>query len=203
MKSFWKVVLGMMVLTGAALAADATPDGLVKTTTEEVIAVIKKDKDIQAGDRAKIYAVVDEKVLPHFDFERMTQLAMGRNWSVANADQRTALVKEFRQLLVRTYAVSLSQYRDQKVDFKPLRMEPGETKVTVKTEFLQPGRDAVGVDYSMEKTPAGWKVKDVVVEGVSLVTNYRSTFNDQVRQNGVDGLIKLLSDRNRAAEAKG
>jgi phospholipid transport system substrate-binding protein len=186
----------------SAFAADTSPDVLVKSTTEEVIAVIKTDKDIQAGDKSKIYSLVDQKVLPHFDFTRMTQLAMGRNWKRANPEQQATLIKEFRALLVRTYATSLTQYRDQKVEFKPFKPGSAEGEATVRTEFQQTGREAVGVDYALHKTSDGWKVFDVIIEGVSLVTNYRSTFNDQIQQNGVDGLIKMLSDRNKSSEVK-
>jgi phospholipid transport system substrate-binding protein len=204
MKLFRALVLVATVLLAlpSAFSADTAPDVLVKSTTEEVIAVIKTDKDIQAGDKAKIYSLVDQKVLPHFDFTRMTQLAMGRNWKRANPEQQAALIKEFRALLVRTYAISLSQYRDQKVEFKPLKPGSSEGEATVRTEFQQAGREAVAVDYALRKTSDGWKVFDVIIEGVSLVTNYRSTFNDQVQQNGVDGLIKMLSDRNKSSEVK-
>ena len=201
MKTFCTFLTLSLLLFATVIAADSAPDQLVRSTTEDVISVVKQDKDIQAGDRNKIYALVDEKVLPHFDFTRMTQLAMGRNWRQTSAEQRQALVKEFRSLLVRTYAVSLTQYRNQTVSYRPLKVQPEDTEATVKTEFAQPGGEPISVDYAMYKTAAGWKVYDVIVEGVSLVTNYRSTFNDQVRQNGVDGLIKLLSERNRAAEA--
>ncbi len=182
-------------------ADDIGPDELVKNTTLEVISVIKQDKDIQAGDRAKIYALVEEKVLTHFDFRRMSQLAMGKNWRQATPEQQEALIKEFRSLLVRTYAVSLSQYRDQKIEIKPTKLDADAKDATVKSLFLQNGREPVTVDYVMYKLPAGWKVFNITVEGVSLVENYRSTFNEQVRKSGVDGLIKTLADRNKAAEA--
>jgi phospholipid transport system substrate-binding protein len=198
MKRFLTLLIALALLAGQGYAADTPPDALVKSTTEEVVAIIKQDKDIQAGNRAKIYALVDEKVLPHFDFMRMTQLAMGRNWRDASPDQQQALVKEFHQLLVRTYAISLSSYRDQKVDYKPLKKD-SDTEATVKTEFARPGAEAVAIDYAMHKTPDGWKVFDVVVEGVSLVTNYRSEFSAQVRKDGVDGLIKMLVEKNRNA----
>lgn len=191
-----------LLFSAVAAFGETSPDALVKTTTEEVIAAIKSDKDIQGGNKAKIYALVDEKVLPHFDFERMTQLAMGKNWKKATPEQQQVLTKEFRQLLVRTYAVSLTQYRDQKVDYKPAKLQAADAEATVKTEFKPPTGEAVAVEYAMHKSQDGWKVFDIVVEGVSLVINYRSTFNDQIKNNGVDGLIKMLSDRNKAAESK-
>ncbi len=197
----WMFISLLVLFTAQARAEDIGPDELVKNTTLEVISVIKQDKDIQAGDRAKIYALVEEKVLTHFDFRRMSQLAMGKNWRQATPEQQDALIKEFRSLLVRTYAVSLSQYRDQKIEIKPTKLEPDAKDATVKSLFIQSGREPVTVDYLMYKIPAGWKVFNITVEGVSLVENYRSTFNDQIRKSGVDGLIKTLVERNRDAEA--
>ena len=197
----WMFVALLFLVAAQTRADDIGPDELVKNTTLEVISVIKQDKDIQAGDRAKIYALVEEKVLTHFDFRRMSQLAMGKNWRQATPEQQEALIKEFRSLLVRTYAVSLSQYRDQKIEIKPTKLDADAKDATVKSLFLQNGREPVTVDYVMYKLPAGWKVFNITVEGVSLVENYRSTFNEQVRKSGVDGLIKTLADRNKAAEA--
>ena len=200
---FFRSILALTLLaTVAVIAADMNPDELVKSTTEEVVSVIKQDKDIQAGNRAKIFALVEEKVLPHFVFKRMTQLAMGKNWRQATPEQQEALIKEFRILLVRTYAVSLSQYRDQKIEFKPFKMDANEKDATVKSLFVQSGREPVSVDYSMRKGDGGWKVFNITVEGVSLVENYRSTFNEQIRKEGVDGLIKTLAERNKAADSK-
>ena len=197
----WMFVTLLCLFATQARANDLAPDELVKNTTQEVISVIKQDKDIQAGDRAKIYALVEEKVLTHFDFRRMSQLAMGKNWRQATPEQQEALIKEFRSLLVRTYAVSLSQYRDQKIEVKPTKLEADAKDATVKSVFLQNGREPVSVDYVMYKLPAGWKVFNITVEGVSLVENYRSTFNEQVRKSGIDGLIKTLAERNKLAEA--
>lgn len=197
----WMFVALLFLVAAQTRADDIGPDELVKNTTLEVISVIKQDKDIQAGDRAKIYALVEEKVLRHFDFRRMSQLAMGKNWRQATPEQQEALIKEFRSLLVRTYAVSLSQYRDQKIEIKPTKLDADAKDATVKSLFLQNGREPVTVDYVMYKLPAGWKVFNITVEGVSLVENYRGTFNEQVRKSGVDGLIKTLADRNKAAEA--
>ena len=197
----WLFVSLLFLFVAQVRADDVAPDELVKNTTLEVIAVIKQDRDIQAGDRAKIYALVEEKVLQHFDFRRMSQLAMGKNWRQATPEQQEAIIKEFRSLLVRTYAVSLSQYRDQKIEIKPTKLDADAKVATVKSLFLQNGREPVTVDYVMYKLPAGWKVFNITVEGVSLVENYRSTFNEQVRKSGVDGLIKTLAERNKAAEA--
>ena len=197
----WLFVSLLFLFVAQVRADDVAPDELVKNTTLEVIAVIKQDRDIQAGDRAKIYALVEEKVLQHFDFRRMSQLAMGKNWRQATPEQQEALIKEFRSLLVRTYAVSLSQYRDQKIEIKPTKLDADAKVATVKSLFLQNGREPVTVDYVMYKLPAGWKVFNITVEGVSLVENYRNTFNEQVRKSGVDGLIKTLADRNKSADA--
>ena len=187
----------------AAPAQDATPDALVRSVTEDVIGVIKRDKDIQAGNRPKTIALVEQKVLPHFDFTRMTALAMGVNWRKATPEQQQVLVDEFRTLLVRTYSTALSAYRDQVIDVKPPRGQAAETEAVVRSEVKQPGAEAVTIDYSMEKTPAGWKVYDVAVGGVSLVTTYRDTFAAEVRKGGIDGLIKSLAAKNQQLAAKG
>lgn len=186
-----------------AIAQDAqAPDALVKDVTQDVIAIVKQDKDIQSGNTKKTIALVEQKVLPHFNFMRMTALAMGINWRKATPDQQKLLIDQFRTLLVRTYSSALTNYRNQTIDFKPLRAQPADTDVTVRSEVRQSGAEAVTIDYSMEKTPSGWKVYDVVVGGVSLVTTYRDTFANEVRNAGVDGLIKTLSDKNRQLETK-
>jgi phospholipid transport system substrate-binding protein len=185
-----------------ASAQDLTPDALVKTVTQDVIAVIKQDKEIQAGNQKKTIALVEEKVLPHFNFTRMTALAMGVNWRKATPEQQQALVNEFRTLLVRTYSTALSAYRNQVIEVKPLRAKPDDADVMVRSEVKQSGTEPVTLDYSMEKTPNGWKVYDVTVGGVSLVTTYRDTFANEVRNTGVDGLIKALADKNRQLETK-
>jgi phospholipid transport system substrate-binding protein len=185
-----------------ASAQDLTPDALVKTVTQDVIAIVKQDKEIQAGDRKKTIALVEEKVLPHFNFTRMTALAMGANWRKATPEQQQALVNEFRTLLVRTYSTALSAYRNQVIEVKPLRAKPGDTEVVVRSEVKQSGTEPVTIDYSMEQTPNSWKVYDVTVAGVSLVTTYRDTFANEVRNVGVDGLIKALAEKNRQLEAK-
>jgi len=187
------------LLAATAAAADIAPDVLAKNTTEEVLAIIKADKDIQAGSQKKIHDLVDAKVLPHFNFAHMTMLAVGKNWNRATAAQQQALTREFRTLLVRTYSASLTAYKNQVIEFKPLSMQPGDTDVKVKTEVVQPGGKPIPIDYRMEKKPEGWKVYDVVVDGVSLVTNYRNSFASEIRQSGIDGLIKTLADKNQRA----
>ncbi len=183
----------------AASAADS-PDELVKTVTLEVIGVIAKDKEIQAGNTRKVIDLVEAKVLPHFNFLSMTALAVGQNWSKATPEQKKRLADEFRVLLVRTYASALSAYRDQRFEFRPLRAKPTDTDVTVQVRIVQSGSQPVSLDYGMEKTAAGWKVYDVMVGGISLVANYRSEFNNEIRQVGIDGLIASLASKNRGQD---
>ncbi len=175
------------------------PDVLIKNTVQEVLSIVRQDKDIQAGNQKKILELVDAKVLPHFDFVRMTQLAVGKHWRTATPEQKLALVAEFRNLLVRTYTRAFTVYRDQIVEVRPFKMPPGATDATIKTVIIKPGEPNVPVDYDMEKTANGWKVYDLSVEGVSLVTNYRSTFSDQIQQAGIEGLIKTLVEKNEVA----
>jgi phospholipid transport system substrate-binding protein len=198
-----RLLLALFVFLLAPLAvADTTPpDVLVKNVSTEVLDIIRKDPDIQRGSMRKTIALVEAKVLPHFDFQRMTALAMGPSWRKATPEQQAALVDQFRTLLVRTYSSALVAYRDQTLDFKPLRMQPNESEAVVKSEVRQPGQQPVPIDYSMEKTGDAWKVYDVAVGGVSLVTTYRDTFNAEVKQAGVEGLLKSLSDKNRQLEA--
>ena len=186
----------------AVSAQELAPDALVKKISDEVIEIIKQDKDIRAGNQKKINELVDAKVLPHFNFAHMTALAMGRNWPKASAEQQKMLTAEFRNLLVRTYSSALATYKNQVIEFKPLRAAAGDTDVMVRTQVKQPGTEPVHIDYGMEKTPNGWKVYDVVVGGVSLVTNYRETFNAEIRDGGVDGLIKSLASKNRTLETQ-
>ena len=185
--------LYMSVQSVLAVGADTAPDVLARTTTQEVLTLLKADKEIQGGNLKKVYELVEAKILPNFDFNRMTQLAVGKHWPRATAQQKQALVSEFRNLLVRTYATSLTAFSNQSVDFKPFSMKPGEDDVTVKSEVKQPGGQAIPIDYSMYQTAFGWKVYDVSIDGVSLVTNYRASFSNTIRQSGMDGLIKLLS----------
>lgn len=190
------------LFAATAGAQGVAPDALVKSISDDVIGIVKSDKDIKAGNRAKINELVDAKVLPHFNFDRMTALALGRNWPKANPAQQKVLVTEFRTLLVHTYSGALSTYKNEVIEFKPLRAAAADTDVTVRTQVKRPGTEPVSIDYSMEKTPGGWKVYDVVVGGVSLVTNYRESFNAEVRDGGIDGLIKSLASKNRSLETQ-
>jgi phospholipid transport system substrate-binding protein len=191
----------LTALVPALAAAQEGPDALVKRVTDEVLTIIKSDKDLQAGNPNKVAQLAEAKVLPHFDFERMTRLAVGRNWREANDAQKQSLVKEFRTLLVRTYSNSLTAYRNQTIEVKPTRLAAADTEATVRTQVIQPGGPAIPIDYSMQKAGGGWKVFDVVIDGVSLVTTYRGSFNEQIQKGGVDGLVKTLAERNRSPEA--
>ena len=196
-------ILALVLAAGAARAQEMTPpDVLVKQVTLETVDLIAKDKEIRGGNRAKLIGLINDKVIPHFNFVSMTALAMGQSWNKATPEQKKRVTEEFRTLLVRTYASALAAYSDQKFDFRPLRAKPADTDVTVHVRVLQPGAQPVPLDYSMEKTPGGWKVYDVMVGGVSLVANYRTEFNNLVRESGVDGLIKNLSAKNRALDGK-
>lgn len=190
--------LSMAALMQVAVA-ETGPDELVKNTANEVLNIIKQDKDIQAGNIAKITQVAEEKILPNFNFDRTSRMVLGKHWRTANPQQKEEFKKEFRDLLIRTYASALSKYQNQTIEFKPMRMQPGDKEVTVRSEILQPGGQPIAVDYSLEKTPDSWKVYDIVIEGVSLVTNYRGQFAEEVKRSGLDGLIQKLSEKNKSA----
>lgn len=181
-------------------ANDIAPDAMIKQVSDEVLQIVRSDKAIQAGDMKRISEVVDAKMLPHVNFTRMTSLAVGRDWRSATPQQQADLGAEFKTLLVRSYAGALSNYRDQQIVFKAFKMKPEETDVLVRTDVRQPGAQPVAIDYNVMKTPDGWKIYDVAVAGVSLVTNYREEFGREIRANGIDGLIKSLRDKNRSAE---
>ncbi len=185
-----------LALVPAALAQEA-PDVLVKRVANEVQQIVKTDPKVQAGDQQRIREVIETKLLPNFDFEKMTALAMGRNWRQATPEQQKQLIDQFRALLVRTYSGALSQYRDQVMDFKPLRGDPNATDLIVRSEVIRTSQVPVQIDYGMTKAASGWKISDVVVGGISLVTNYRDEFNEQIKNGGIDGLIKTLSAKNQ------
>ncbi|THF63761.1 ABC transporter substrate-binding protein [Pseudothauera nasutitermitis] len=196
-------VFGICMFLAGVLPAQASitpPDELVRSVTNEVLEIVRQDRGVRSGDPDKVMALVHDKVLPHFNFRRMTMLAVGRDWREASPEQQQRLVDAFLTLLVRTYSNALTQYRDQTVAFLPLRAASGDTNVQVRTEVRQSGAQPIPIDYMLERTDAGWKVFDVVVAGVSLVTNYRSTFAQEVRAGGIDGLIRSLENRNRELE---
>lgn len=196
-----KTLLGLLaafLFSSTAIAADLAPDVLVKNVTNEVLDAVRKDKDLQNGNSKKTLEIVETKILPHFNFQRMTQLAMGREGRQATPEQLKILVDEFRNLLVRTYSKALTEFRNQEITFKPLKFSPADTDVKVRTDVKQTGGKPMQLDYYLEKTAAGWKVYDVEVGGVSLITNYRSTFGQEIQKNGVDGLIRSLQAKNKS-----
>lgn len=198
---FFLPLLCMMfagILSASATTDVKAPDVLVKDVTNEVLEIVRADKAIQSGDTQRVIELVNAKVLPHFDFRRMTMLAVGRDWRQATPEQQDRLTEAFRTLLVRTYSNALTQYRDQRIEFRPSRFASADTRVQIRTEVIQTGAQPVGIDYMLEKRDQGWKVFDVIVAGVSLVTNYRSSFGQEISRGGIDGLIKSLEERNRS-----
>jgi phospholipid transport system substrate-binding protein len=209
MKRIFQMLLpGLMAALLAAGAAaqnakDMKPDELVKAVTDEVIAAVKSDKQLAAGDKEKALKLAEEKVLPHIDFAEAARLAVGRGWSKASKAQQDRIVAEFRRMLVRTYSNAVSSYEGQTMKVLPARYRPDDTDVTVRNQYLRPGRPPVQIDYAMHKTDEGWKIYDIVVEGVSLVVTYRSEFDAVVKQDGIDGLIKRLAEKNAPAPVGG
>lgn len=203
---FLKLFFGLMTLLLAlSVAAQemTAPDVLVKSVADEVLHSLRTDKDLQNGDVKKAMELVDNKILPHFDFEAMTADTVGKaNWRAASAQQKQRLIGEFKMLLVRTYATSLSSYKSQTIRFKPLKLDPADTAVLVRSEILQPGGQPVQADYLMEKGEKAWKVVDVRFAGISLAANYKTTFAQEVSNGGVDGLIDYLVRRNKELDAK-
>ncbi len=194
-------LFAFLFFVGPAVAAEAlmAPDVLARSVTDEVLAAFRTDKAIQAGDQKKARELIEGRIAPHFNFAGMAQLAVGKNLSAANPEQRKTLIAEFRALLVQTYTASLLLYKDQKIEYRPLKLAADDTDVLVRSLVRQSGGgEPVQVDYGMEKTDAGWKVYNVKIGGISLVESYRSTFNTEIQKNGVDGLIKTLRDKNRA-----
>lgn len=205
MKRFLGIIVLMLssLLAFPAWSMDLAPDRLVDRTVQEVIEIIQKDEELKNGNKDKMLDLIETKILPHFNFLRMTQLAMGQHWSKAEPEQQNKLVNEFRTLLVRTYSNALSSYHNETINVNPIKQLGDQTETTVRTVVIQGnGKEPVPIDYSMEKKPDGWKVYDVTVAGVSLVTNYRGSFNSQVRKGGVEGLLKVLTDKNKSLEGK-
>ena len=194
----WGMAIVMACSTATyARAENVPPDVLVRKTTEDVLTVVRSDKEIRSGDVERIVQLIEEKVAPHFDFQRMTRLAVGRAWREASPPQREALVKEFRALLVRSYSAAFTAYTGIAVEYRPYKMNPGETETTVQTLIKLPGgAPPMGVDYDMGSTREGWKVYDVRVAGASLIINYRNLFAQEIQSGGIDALIKSLVDKN-------
>ncbi|WP_374341302.1 phospholipid-binding protein MlaC [Azonexus sp.] len=198
MKKLFSLLL--TVLISSAAVAQEAPDALIQRVTEEVLEIVRKDKDIQNGSTQKVVDLAEKKVLPHFNFQHMTALALGKEWRKASPQQQQQLTAEFKTLLVRTYSNALTGYRNQRIVYKPFKMNAGDTDVLVRTEVVQPGSKPVQLDYSLEKQDSGWKVYDVVVAGISLVTNYRDQFGQEVRNGGIDGLIASIAAKNKSLE---
>jgi phospholipid transport system substrate-binding protein len=193
-----------LLLSAPASASNMmAPDALARNVTDEVLQILRTDKDLQAGNQKKARDLIETKIAPHFNFNSMTRLALGKNWNAANPEQRKALTGEFRSLLVQTYTASLTLFKDQKIEYRPVKMAPDDNDVVVRSLVRSSGGgDPVQVDYGMEKTDEGWKVYNVKIGGISLVENYRGTFNTEIQKSGVDGLIKTLRDKNRALVAQ-
>ncbi len=198
--------IAAFAMAGAAIAQSpdtSTPDGLIKALVDDVMATVKADKEMQAGSIPKITALVEQKILPNANFQKTTQIAMGRNWAKATPEQQKQIVEEFKMLLIRTYAGAVSQIRDQTVQFRPFRAAPEDTDVTVRTQVINKG-EPIQMDYRLEKTAQGWKVYDINVLGAWLTEAYKGSFNTIASQQGIEGVIKTLQDRNRQlASAKG
>ena len=191
-----------LACSGASAQAvdQSTPDGLIKTVVSDVMASVKSDPEIQKGNIPRIVDLVEKKIVPYTDMRRTTEMAMGPNWKKATPEQQAQLVSEFKNLLIRTYSGALSQLRDQTIQFKPLRAAPDDKEVVVKTVVIGRG-DPVPLDYRLEKTANGWRVYDMNIMGVWLVEAYRNQFANQISQNGVEGLVKFLQDRNKQLAA--
>ena len=199
MKSLFLTLL--LLFAGPALAQqELGPEDLVKKVTEDVLATVKSDKELAAGDKQKALKLAEEKILPLIDFDEATRLAVGRAWARATPEQKKKLVSEFRSMLVRTYSNALEGYQGQTMKVLPSRNKPGDTEATVRNQYLRPGAKPVPIDYQMRKTDQGWKIYDITVEGISLVLTYRSEFDVVVKQNGIDGLIKRLGEKNTPAK---
>jgi phospholipid transport system substrate-binding protein len=196
-KTLLVVVASLIGMSGVQAQNPDTPDGLVKLVVEDVMNTIKNDKAIQSGDLRKINALVDQKILPHSNFQKTTQLSMGRNWAKASPQQQTQITQEFKTLLIRIYGGALAQVKDQKVQYKPFRAAADDTDVIVKTAVIGKG-EPIQLDYRLEKTANGWKVYDINILGAWLVESYRNQFNDQISKGGIDGLIQFLQQRNNA-----
>jgi phospholipid transport system substrate-binding protein len=200
MKRLFAVLAGLL-FANIALAEDIAPDALVKSVSNDVLEIVRKDKDIQSGDTRKVVELAEAKVLPHFNFAHMTRSAVGKDWRKATPEQQKVLTNEFRTLLVRTYSKALTEYRDQAIEFKPMKMQPADTDVLVRTLVNQSGGKPIQIDYNLEKADQSWKVYDISVAGVSLVTNYRSSFAQEVSSGGIDGLIASLHAKNKGHDS--
>ena len=199
---FVSLALSVSMLNGA-FAAEETPDALVKRISQEILDVAKSDKDIQSGDQKRVFDLVQGKIIPFVDFQRMTSLAAGKNWRDATPDQQKQLINEFRTLLVYTYSGAISQIKDQRVEFKPFRADPTDTEVEVRSQVIRPRGEPIQLNYRLEKVPGGWKIYDINVLGAWLVETYKGSFAAEITKSGIDGLIKTLVEKNKKLAAAG
>lgn len=195
--------LGMALFGGNAMAQQEAPDVLVKRISQEIIDLAKNDKEIQAGNQKRVYDMVESKILPYIDFPRMTSLAAGKSWKEATPDQQKQLTNEFRTLLVFTYSGAISQIKDQRVEFKPMRAAPDDTEVEVRSQVIQTRGEPIQLNYRLEKLASGWKIFDINVLGAWLVETYKGSFSAEITKSGIDGLIKTLADKNKKLAAAG
>jgi len=198
MKLHSLVLSGLCAVAAAVIAQEpnTAPDALIRNVANEVLLILRNDEDIQAGDSKKASELIEAKVRQHFNFVHMARLGLGRDWKTATAAQRKQFTDEFYKLLLRTYSSALTEYRDQEIKFRPFTMKPGESRVKVRTFVAQSGNSPISINYYLEKLPAGWKVYDIEVAGISLVINYRSSFAAEVERGGIEGLIKALREKN-------
>lgn len=194
--------LGLALFSVAVPGHGVAPDAMLRAVADEIFDNVKPDRESRSIDHAKAAALIEARVVPLFDFDRMTRLAVARNWRLASPEQQSAITGEFRTLIVRTYSTALTRYRGEPIDFRQLRGSPPGTEATVRSEVKQAGNEPMVVDYEMERTPEGWKIFGIKIAGVCLVTNYRDIFGEKVRDGGVDNLIKFLADSNRGDEAR-
>jgi phospholipid transport system substrate-binding protein len=196
------IVIAATTLAWSAHAvAQEAPDVLVQRISQEVLDTAKTDKDIQSGNQKRVLDLVEAKILPHVDFPRMTALAAGRYWREATPEQQKQLTNEFRSLLIYTYSGAISQVKDQKLEFKPLRADPADTEVEVRSQVVQARGEPIQLNYRLEKLPTGWKIFDVNVLGAWLVETYKGNFAAEIKKGGIDGLIKTLADKNKRLAA--
>ena len=202
MKPFNRFIATIVFASGAfasfgAIAAIEAPDALVKRISQEVIDAAKADKEIQAGNQQRVTELVESKILPYVDFQRMTSLAAGRFWRDASADQQQKLTAEFRTLLIFTYSGALSQVRNEIIEFKPLRADPADTEVEVRSQVIVKRGEPLLLNYRLQKTPTSWKIYDINVLGAWLVETYKGTFASEINKGGIDSLIQTLGEKNK------
>ncbi|MDE2428480.1 MAG: ABC transporter substrate-binding protein [Burkholderiales bacterium] len=200
-KRFFLFAFTSLAFAAPGMAAEEAPDQLMKRLSQEILDIAKNDKDIQGGNQKRVYELVESKILPYIDFQRMTSLAAGKNWRSATPEQQQQLTNEFRSLLVFTYSGAISQIKDQRVEFKPMRAAPEDTEVEVRSQVIQSRGEPIQLNYRLQKMPGGWKIYDINVLGAWLVETYKGTFTAEISKSGIDGLIKALAEKNKRLAA--